>query len=150
MPGKIPHAADQLVVPSNEGERQSGPAGVGDKVVPVALQRSYRVSQRGANQCILDTALSNRSRPPTTPSRRVPACLEAGLGLDGIDPLAYMIFPREHRTKLRSTNLIERLHAEIKRRTNVVGIFRSETPSPAWSAQCRSSRTMNGPWQGDT
>ena len=39
------------------------------------------------------------------------------------DVLAYMSFPREHRQKLHSTNPIERLHAEVKRRTNVVGIF---------------------------
>lgn len=32
-------------------------------------------------------------------------------------------FPREHRTKLHSTNPIERLNGEIKRRTDVVGIF---------------------------
>ena len=37
------------------------------------------------------------------------------------DVLAYMSIPREHRQKLHSTNPIERLHAEIKRRTNVVG-----------------------------
>ena len=42
------------------------------------------------------------------------------------DVLAYMTFPREHRTKLHSTNPIERLHAEIKRRTKVVGIFPNE------------------------
>ena len=42
------------------------------------------------------------------------------------DVLTYMTFPREHRQKLLSTNLIERLHAEIKRRTNVVGIFPNE------------------------
>ena len=42
------------------------------------------------------------------------------------DVLAYMSFPREHRSKLHSTNPIERLHAEIKRRTNVVGIFPNE------------------------
>ena len=36
------------------------------------------------------------------------------------DVLAYMSFPREHRQKLHSTNPIERLHAEVKRRTNVV------------------------------
>jgi transposase-like protein len=39
------------------------------------------------------------------------------------DVLAYMTFPKEHRTKLHSTNPIERLNGEIKRRTNVVGIF---------------------------
>ena len=42
------------------------------------------------------------------------------------DVLAYMTFPREHRSKLHSTNPIERLHAEIKRRTKVVGIFPNE------------------------
>jgi putative transposase len=39
------------------------------------------------------------------------------------DVLAFMTFPREHRTKLHSTNPIERLNGEIKRRTDVVGIF---------------------------
>lgn len=39
------------------------------------------------------------------------------------DVLAYMAFPKEHRTKLHSTNPIERLNGEIKRRTEVVGIF---------------------------
>jgi len=37
--------------------------------------------------------------------------------------LAYMTFPRQHWTKLHSTNPIERLNGEIKRRTEVVGIF---------------------------
>jgi putative transposase len=37
------------------------------------------------------------------------------------DVLAYMSFPKEHRAKLHSTNPIERLNGEIKRRTDVVG-----------------------------
>ena len=39
------------------------------------------------------------------------------------DVLAFMGFPREHRTKIHSTNPLERVNKEIKRRTNVVGIF---------------------------
>ena len=42
------------------------------------------------------------------------------------DVLAYMSFPNEHRAKLHSPNPIDRLHAETKRRTNVVGIFPNE------------------------
>ena len=49
------------------------------------------------------------------------------------DVLAYMSFPAQHRTKLHSTNPIERLNKEVKRRADVVVGHLSPTrpPSPA-------------------
>jgi transposase-like protein len=43
-----------------------------------------------------------------------------------MDEAAYMSFPAQHRVKLHSTNSLERLNGEIKRCTDVVGIFPNE------------------------
>ena len=39
------------------------------------------------------------------------------------DVLAFMAFPKAHWTRIYSTNILERLNKEVKRRTNVVEIF---------------------------
>ena len=48
---------------------------------------------------------------------------EAGIG----DALSYLSFPGIHHARIRTTNMLERLFREVKRRTRVVGVFPSET-----------------------
>jgi putative transposase len=70
------------------------------------------------------------------------------------DVLAYLSFPASHRAKLHSTNLLERLNGEIKRRTEVVGIFPNEAAitrlvgailleqNDEWAVQCSRYMTL--------
>ena len=46
-------------------------------------------------------------------------CLERGFN----DATTYFAFPEAHRLRIRSTNGLERLHGEIKRRTRAIGAF---------------------------
>jgi putative transposase len=57
---------------------------------------------------------------------------------DIIESLAYMDFPIEHRVRIKTTNIIERLNGEIKRRTNVVRVF----PNPASALRLIASVCM--------
>ncbi len=48
----------------------------------------------------------------------------AAIVREGVDEtLSYMEFPREHWTRIRTNNMLERIMREIRRRTRVVGSF---------------------------
>ena len=68
---------------------------------------------------------SSGARSPTRRGLSVPK-LAALMDDAEADVLAYMNFPSQHRAKIHSTNPIERLNGEIKRRSDVVGIFPNE------------------------
>jgi putative transposase len=59
-------------------------------------------------------------------SKRFPKAVsvfEAGIE----DALTYLSFPGSHHPRIRTTNLLERLFKEVKRRTRVVGVFPNES-----------------------
>lgn len=98
------------------------------------LRNALAHADKGQRQMVLaaiNTAFAQESFETATERWRVVAdqlrvkfpALAQLMDVAEADVLAFMSFPKAHRARIHSTSLLERLNAEIKRRTNVVGIF---------------------------
>ena len=85
-------------------------------LVAAALREIFQAESADAGQAARHEACSSASRPVAP---KVCELLEEAEE----DLTAFYAFPREHWTKLRSTNPLERVNKEIGRRSDVVGIF---------------------------
>jgi putative transposase len=83
-----------------------------------ALRQAFlQPDRKAASQALRHVADQLRAKWP-----------KLGNFIDGseTDVLAHMDFPTQHRTRIHSTNALERLNKEVKRRADVVGIFPNE------------------------
>jgi putative transposase len=82
------------------------------------LSAIFKVSRRKTAEALAEAFVSlyEKSYPKAV------SVFEAGIR----DALTYLSYPSSHHARIRSTNMLERLFKEVKRRTRVVGVFPNE------------------------
>jgi putative transposase len=85
------------------------------QMVGAAIRQVFAASSRDEAAAILADVVDRLQ----TPAPKVAGLLEQAEE----DPFAFLSFPPDHRSKLRSTNPLERVNREIARRSDVVGIY---------------------------
>ncbi len=82
------------------------------------LKAIFKVRRQKTARALAEefVSLYNKSYPKAV------SVFEAGIE----DALTYLSYPGSHHARIRSTNMLERLFKEIKRRTRVVGVFPNE------------------------
>ena len=141
-----------------------------DAVLPGASWQRCRTHFMRNLLCRVPKARSRSSPPSCAPSSHSPAAGEVAAQLERVDEqllrrfpaaaellqraasdiTAFAAFPAAHWRQIWSNNPQERLNREIRRRSDVVGIFPNRGRACASSARCSPSNTMSGPWPGAT
>ena len=97
---------------------QSYVAKAQQSMVAAALRQAFiQTDHASASQTLRHVADQLRPKWPK---------LAAFIDESEADVLAHMTFPSQHRSKIHSTNPIERVNQEVKRCADVVGIFPNE------------------------
>ena len=117
---------DLATMPRSLDQKRARPCAAREASTPSSPPRSGQAFNQPDKKAAVETlgATSPTSFAPMVPK------LAAVMDASEADVLAYMSFPAQDRTKLHTTNPLERLNREIKRRAEVIGIFPTRTRRP--------------------